>query len=110
MTKLLLYHFPRDIWRPSALQVSTLTSKQPSILRPHGEVLHLLPFNFNANWTKNDSEQFPEHGKFSQSATTPLPGKLVRTTRLSETSAIGPENIFGGILICYSPIKVLEEG
>lgn len=37
---LLLHNFPRDIWHPSALQVSTLTCRRPLILQAHRELLH----------------------------------------------------------------------
>lgn len=43
--RLLLYRFPRDCWRPSALQVSILTSRQPLILQAHRESFTWLPLN-----------------------------------------------------------------
>lgn len=59
----LLYHFPRDCWRPSAPQVSALTSKQPLILQAHRELLHgcllILCQVDKSEW------EVSEHGKLS---------------------------------------------
>lgn len=102
MTKLPLYHFPRDCWRLSALQVSTLTSKQPLILWAHRELLHghLLIL---CQVDKSEWEGFQSLGSFHRLFDNTLSGKFVRTTRLSVTSAISHGNFvcFSGVLNCY---------
>lgn len=102
MTKLLLYHFPRDCWRLSAPQVSTLTSKQPPILSAHRELLHghLLIL---CQPDKSEWEGFQSLGSFHRLFDNTLSGKFVRTTRLSVTSAISHGNFvrFSGVLNCY---------
>ena len=60
--RLLLYHFPRDCWRPSALQVSNADPRTTSlILQAHRELLHdcLLIL------CQRDKSEWEEHGKFS---------------------------------------------
>lgn len=57
-----LYRFPRDCWRPSALQVSTLTSKQPFVLQTHRELFTWLPLNSMPTRQKR-TRTVSEHGK-----------------------------------------------
>lgn len=68
----LLYRFPRDCWRPSAPQVSTLTSGRPLITAGSQGALTGRPFNSiptRQKWMRECSE----HGKLSHAAPMMLP-------------------------------------
>lgn len=109
--RLLLYQFPTECWRPSALQVSTLTSKQPLILQAHRELLHgcLLIL---CQLDKSECDEFQSMGSFHMLFDNALSGKCVRTTRLSVTSTIGHGNFvsFSGVLIRYCSIMPSRGG
>lgn len=94
-----LRRFPRECWRPSALQASTLTHRRPPPPPPDSRgAFTCLPLNSmptRQEWMK----RVWEHGKLDN----PVSGKFVRTKRLSVTSVISHGNsvLFAGVLICY---------